>query len=89
MKLACKQVNATTAPARIVYMKATFVGLLPFEGRDKYQDGHGSMLIKLLKLFTVADAKGKEMDGSGLVTVQQKPYWYPAIFFKSTLYGHL
>jgi len=45
-----------------------------FEGRDKYQNGKGNMLIKLLKMFTVADAKGKEMDESALVTLLSEVY---------------
>ena len=50
-------------------MKNAIMGIFPFEGRDKYQDGHGNMLIKLLKAITVVDAKSKEMDQSALVTV--------------------
>ena len=54
---------------RIAYMKNRIMGMIPFEGRDKYQDGHGNMRIKLLKMITIADATGKEMDESGLVTI--------------------
>jgi hypothetical protein len=78
MKMDCHQFNAVSAPARIVYMKARLAGLFPFEGRDKYQDGHGNMLIRLLKLFTVTDAKGPEMDASALVTVLSETFLVPS-----------
>jgi hypothetical protein len=66
--LECRQFNSVPEPARIVYMKTRIGGLIPFEARDKYQDGHGNMLIRLARLFTVADARGPEMDASALVT---------------------
>lgn len=76
-RIACYQYNAVPAPTRIVYMTTNILGILPFEGRDKYQDGHGNMRIKLLKLFTVADVKGKEMDASALVTVLAEALFLP------------
>jgi len=69
ISLDCYQFNSVPEPTRIVYMKSSILGVFPFEGRDKYQDGHGNMLIKLLKIIKVADAKGKEMDESALVTI--------------------
>jgi len=69
MSLKCYQFNSVPEPTRIVYMKSRIMGIFPFEGRDKYQDGHGNMLIKLLKVIQVVDAKSKEMDESALVTV--------------------
>jgi hypothetical protein len=69
MHLECLQFNSVSKPTRIVYLKNRIFGLFPFEARDKYHDGKGNMLIKFLTLFTIADAKGIEMDKSGLVTV--------------------
>lgn len=69
MHLDCLQYNSIPKPTRIVYMQNKIAGIFPFEARDKYQNGKGNMLIRLLNLFTIADAKGIEMDKSGLVTV--------------------
>ncbi|MCD4792964.1 MAG: hypothetical protein K8R54_07015 [Bacteroidales bacterium] len=69
MRLGCLQYNSVSEPTRIVYLQNKILGIFPFEARDKCQNGKGNMLIKLLKLFTVADAKGVEMDKSALVTV--------------------
>lgn len=77
MKLDCFQFNSVPEPVRIVYMKSNLLGLFPFEGRDKYQNGHGNMLIKFLKMIKIADAKGKEMDASALVTILSEALLIP------------
>jgi len=72
------QFNSVPEPTRFAYIKSRIFGLFPFEGRDKYQDGHGNMLIKLMKIIKVADAKGKEMDESALVTILAEALLIPA-----------
>ncbi|AQS59190.1 DUF6544 family protein [Desulforamulus ferrireducens] len=78
MKLNCYQFNSVLPPTRIVYMKSNLLGLFPLEGRDKYQDGQGHMLIKLLKYIPIADARGREMDASCLVTLLAECFLLPA-----------
>lgn len=77
IKIKYYQINFTEKPTRLAYITSRILGLFPFEGRDKYQNGEGNMLIKLLKLFTVADAKGKEMDESALVTLLSEVLFMP------------
>lgn len=67
--LECYQFNFVPEPARIVYMKSRIAGFIPFEGRDKFQNGEGNMLIKLLKFITIDNNKGSEMNVSALVTL--------------------
>jgi hypothetical protein len=76
-RISCLQYNAVTEPVRVVYMKHRIIGMFPFEGRDKYQHGHGNMWIRLLKVFTVTNAKGKEMDESALVTLLAETFLVP------------
>jgi len=95
IKIKCSQFNSLPEPARIVYMKARLFNLIPFEGRDKCQDGKGNMLIKILKGITVADEKTVEMDISALVTVLAETFllpsyavqkyieWYPVDLYKA------
>jgi hypothetical protein len=78
MSLDCYQFNFVPEPTRIVYMKSKIIGIFPFEARDKYQNGHGNMLIKFLKFVTVADAKSKEMDESALVTILAETLLVPS-----------
>ena len=81
--LDCFQFNSIQEPCRIVYMKSRLFGLFPFEGRDKYQGGKGNMLIRLMKLFTLADAKSDEMDISGLVTTLAELLLFPSMALQS------
>jgi hypothetical protein len=77
LKLDCFQFNSVSEPCRIVYMKSRLAEFLPFEGRDKYQNGRGNMLIKLLRFFTVQDAISNEMNISGLVTTLAETLLFP------------
>jgi hypothetical protein len=84
-KIRYYQVNFTQNPTRLAYISSKIIGLFSFEGRDKYQDGKGNMLIKLLKLFTVADAKGNEMDESALVTLLSEVLFMPGFATKKQI----
>ena len=59
------QVNVQAAP------------LLSLAGRDQYANGRGHMLIKLLALFPVADAKGPETDQGSMVRYLAETIWFP------------
>lgn len=47
-------------------------------GRDKYENGKGHMIIKLLSLTTVADAKGKETDQEAMLRYLSEIVWFPS-----------
>jgi hypothetical protein len=53
---------------------APFVSLV---ARDKYLDGKGNMLIKLLSCIPIADAKGKEIDQGSLLRYLVETAWFP------------
>jgi hypothetical protein len=55
-------------PARMALMKLKAKGI-PVTGKDTYINGKGNMLIKPLGLFTLADAKGKEMDDTSAAVI--------------------
>lgn len=86
LKISCAQFNSVPEPARFAFMKSKIGGFIPFEGRDKYQDGHGNMLIKLLKIFTVGDSKGAEMDVSALVTILAEALFVPGYALQPYIY---
>ena len=52
-------------------------------GRDKYEDGHGHMLIKLLSLFPVANASGPETDQGTLLRFLAEIVWFPTAALES------
>lgn len=55
-----------------------FLSFLPIKGRDKYVNGRGAMLIKLLSLFAVADAHGPETDQATLLRFLGETSWFPS-----------
>jgi len=77
-RMDCFQFNSVPEPVRIVHMKARIGGVLSLEARDKFQNGRGNMLVRLLRLFTLADVRGREMDDSALVTVLAEALLIPA-----------
>jgi hypothetical protein len=83
MPLACRQFNSVREPMRIAYMGGRLMRVLPFEGRDKYQGGHGHMLVKAMGLFAVVDETSRKLDESGLVTVLAETMLLPAYALQS------
>lgn len=51
--------------------------LFHISGRDKYENGKGNMLIRILSLFTVADSKGVEIDQGTLLRFLAETMWFP------------
>lgn len=68
MPLRSVQYNFTENPARFFYIVAKKMGI-PAKGVHIYKDRKASMLIKLLGLFTISEASGKEMDQGETVTL--------------------
>jgi uncharacterized protein DUF6544 len=68
--MACEtwQYNSRPAVARIFWIRVRFGGIVPVVGRDTYLQGRGRMLIRLLDLFPMQDATGREYDLGELTT---------------------
>lgn len=47
-------------------------------GRDKYENGRGNMLIKLMSLFPIANAKGPETDQGTMLRNLAEICWFPS-----------
>jgi len=65
----CYQLNFLCEPVRLVYMNIRLYGLFPLEALDLYKDAQGQMLVKLLKMIPISNARGKEMNAAELVTI--------------------
>lgn len=52
-------------------------------GKDKYEKGHGEMLIKLFSLLKVADARGPETDQGTLLRYLAESVWFPSAALNS------
>ena len=68
MPLKSVQYNFTDNPTRLFYIVAKKKGI-PAKGIHLYIDQKAIMLVKILGLFTVVDAKGKEMNQGETVTL--------------------
>jgi hypothetical protein len=77
MRLKTEQFNSVPEPMRAAYMKARLWGFIPFEGRDYYGGGNGSMRGKLIKLFTVINADDHEIAQSALITLFAETLFIP------------
>jgi hypothetical protein len=78
IKIKYEQYNFVSEPARLAYIYSTMFGVVPFEGRDRYLNGKGNMLGKLLKKITLFDVSGTEMDVSVAVTYLSEALLVPA-----------
>ena len=68
MPLKSVQYNFTDKPTRLFYIVAKKKGI-PAKGIHLYKDQTAIMLVKIFGLFTVVDAKGKEMNQGETVTL--------------------
>lgn len=68
MNFTSEQYNFFDSPFRAFYIKASKMGV-PAVGLHLYKNETATMVIKLLNLFTVVDAKGPEMNQGETVTV--------------------
>lgn len=68
MPLKSVQYNFTDKPSRFFYIVAKKKGI-PAKGIHLYRDQKAIMLVKILGLFTVVDAKGEEMNQGETVTL--------------------
>jgi len=68
IKMKYEQYNFVSEPSRFAYINAKMFGVIPLEGRDKFQDGQGNMLGRLAKIITLFNVKGAEINISAAVT---------------------
>ena len=64
-------------PGFIWKAKVKAAPFIHLAGRDKYEQGKGHMLIKLLSLINVADAKGPEIDQGAMLRYLVETIWFP------------
>jgi hypothetical protein len=81
-----KWMNATAVqfttfenPAFIWTVDVKMNGLINFQGRDKFENGKGDMLIKLNSLFKIVDEKGEKLDEGSLQRYIGEIVWFPSL----------
>jgi hypothetical protein len=69
MRLKTYQHNFVSEPSRLAYMRANMLGVIPFEGRDKYHNGQGHMLGTLARMIKIFDQKDLEIAQGGAIVL--------------------
>ena len=77
MPVEAEQFVKTGSPGYLWIANVEAAPYIHLAGRDKYMDGRGHMLIKLLSLIPVADSKGEEIDQGSLLRYLAEMVWYP------------
>lgn len=78
MPVEAEQYAKTASPGFLWIADVEAVPYIHLTGRDKYEDGRGHMLIKLLSLFPVADSRGSKIDQGTLLRYLAEMVWYPS-----------
>jgi hypothetical protein len=77
--LETRQYNFTTTGSRLAYMNARMAGIVPFEGRDRYDNGRGHMLGTLGRMIRVFDNHSREVALGGAVILLAESLLEPSI----------
>lgn len=85
-KIKYNQYNFVSEPARFAYIYTKMFGVIPFEGRDMYQNGRGDMLGQLAEVIKLFDQKGNEMDVSAAVTYLSESLIIPSCALQSFIH---
>ena len=78
MPFTANQWVTTEKPGFMWFVNVAAAPMIKLLGRDKYENGRGAMLIKLLSLFKVADSSGKEIDQGAMVRYLAEIVWTPS-----------
>ena len=73
------QYTTIDQPAFIWSVDVKMNSLLSFQGRDKYENGKGEMLIKLNSLFNIVNERGKKLDEGTLQRYLGEMVWFPSL----------
>jgi hypothetical protein len=77
MNAEAEQYFDTYDPGFIWIADVSMNPVLKLKGRDKYERGHGHMLIKLMSLFPVVDSRGAETDQGTMLRYLGEAVWFP------------
>jgi hypothetical protein len=78
MRFEAEQYINVENPAFSWRAKVKAAPFITLKGRDQYIDGKGEMLIKLLNIIPVMNAKGVEIDNGALMRYMAEMVWYPS-----------
>ena len=77
MPLNAVQYFSIDPPSFIWHAEIEAAPLIYIAGRDKFSDGEGNMLIKLLSVLPLANSSGKEINQGTLLRYMAEMAWFP------------
>lgn len=80
MDLEAEEFYSTSPPAFVWRAHFPKTRLPIVLGRDEYLDGAGSIVMKMLAVYPVADERGQELGPAGLMRYLNEMAWFPAAF---------
>jgi len=80
MNFDAKQYYSVNSPSFVWIAYMRIFGLPIVRVRDLYMEGRGSILVKVLSLFTVGNTKGNEMDQGAMMRYLNEMMWFPSAF---------
>jgi hypothetical protein len=78
MSVEAEQVFNVEKPAFVWLAKVKMIPEIYLFGRDQYENGKGKMLIKLLSLIPIVNAKGEEIDQGTMLRFLGEMVWFPS-----------
>lgn len=82
------QFSTVNSPAFIWKVNVNGGGLMSFQGRDIFEDGHGNMTIKVNSVIKVVDAKGDKLDEAILQSYLGEMVWFPSVALSPYITWH-
>lgn len=79
MTATATQYTTIDTPAFIWTVDVKMNSLMNFQGRDKFENGKGEMLIKLNSLLNIVDGKGEKLDEGSLQRYLGEMVWFPSL----------
>lgn len=83
MSATALQYSTITEPAFIWTANVKMNSLLSFQGRDKFEEGKGEMLIKLNSIINVVNEKGVKIDEGAMQRYLGEMVWFPSLALSS------
>ena len=79
MKAKALQYSIIDKPSFIWMVDVEMNSFLYFQGRDKFENGKGEMLIKMNSLISVVDEKGEKIDEGSMQRYLGEMAWFPSL----------
>ncbi|MBW7887219.1 MAG: hypothetical protein H3C35_02530 [Bacteroidetes bacterium] len=79
MRASAVQYTVMEPPAFLWTVDASMNSLLSFQGRDKFENGEGEMLITINSLIPVVNERGKKLDEGTIQRYLGEMVWFPSL----------